>query len=84
MYAKAIRYAEIRARYFLEDSGGKADLEESRSRAHDSFIDACNILSRAMGATGEDNTWRQSLGDDRRVIGDFACYVALFLGLKAR
>lgn len=84
MYAKAIRYAEIRARYCLEDAGGRASLEESRSRAHDSFIDACNILSRSMGSNGEDNSWRRTLGDDRRVIGDFACYVALFLGLKAR
>lgn len=84
MYGKAIRYAEIRARYSLEDADGKANLEESRTRAHDSFIDACNILSRSMDSNGEDNSWRRSLGDDRRVIGDFACYVALFLGLKAR
>ncbi len=33
---------------------------------------------------GETIEWRAALGDDRKVIGDFACYVVLLVGLSAR
>jgi tetratricopeptide (TPR) repeat protein len=46
--------------------------------------DACNILSRAMNERGKDISWRAQLGQDRREIGDFACYIHCILGLSAR
>ena len=54
-----------------------------RIAAHEALIDACDILSRAMGRSGEDNSWRRLLGDDRREVGDFACFVHCNLGLRA-
>lgn len=77
-------YAHIRALYRLADVSGKAELERRRSAAHNAFIDACNILSRTMAAAGEDNSWRAELGDGRKVIGDFACYLHCLLGLETR
>lgn len=81
LYASAIRYAGIRADWHLLSADERSELDDSRRRAHDSFIDSCNALSRAMAKAGEDNLWRGDLGDDRVTIGDFACYVHLFLGL---
>ena len=46
-----------------------------------------NILSRYLAAKGKDISWRGELGDEkenRKKIGDFACYVALMEGLDAR
>ena len=62
----------------------RAELETARSSAHDAFIDACNILSRNMAARGESVEWRQELGDDRKRIDDFACWLTLSLALSAR
>ena len=59
-------------------------LEDRSTQAHEVFIDACNILSRNQGRAGEVNAWRESLGDDRKRIGDLACYLVLDLGLRAR
>lgn len=80
----AIRYARIRADWYLSELEEKREMDTSRSRAHDAFIDSCNILSRNMKKNGEDITWRMELGEDRKEIGDFACYLHCILGLKAR
>ena len=82
--AAAVRYAGIRAKWCLESADGRRGMDTERTRAHDAFIDSCNILSRNQAKNGEDNTWRAKLGDDRKVIGDFACYVHCILGIGAR
>lgn len=81
---KAIRYARIRTDYAVVDLQSKTSMEDIRRRAHDTLIDACNILSRNMRNTGEDNHWREMLGNDRKVIGDFACLLHCLLGIQAR
>lgn len=81
---RAVRYARLRTDWELVDAGGRAEIDEPRRLAHNAFIDACNILARAMRQQGLDATWREQLGDDRRDIGDFACFVHCFLGLAAR
>lgn len=59
-------------------------MDAGRTRAHNAFIDACNILSRQMARPGEDVAWRARLRSDRKILGDFACYLHCLLGLKAR
>jgi hypothetical protein len=84
LFEYAIRYARIRTDWYLATDEGRRELEDTRTRAHDAFIDSCNILSRNMEQSGEDNSWRIKLGNERKEIGDFACYVHYYLGLKKR
>jgi len=84
LFSSAIRYANIRAEWSLMDKEQRLEADANRSRAHDSFIDSCNIMSRNMLKAGESVTWRALLGDDRKVIGDFACYLHCLLAVKAR
>lgn len=81
---KAFRYARIRADWALMDTEQKQTRDLERTAAHNAFIDACNILSRNMAGQGLDIKWREQLGYDRKVIGDFACYIHAVLGLKNR
>lgn len=81
---KAVRYARIRTDWELAEPARRHELDEYRKRTHDSLMDACNILSRAMAKQGHEASWREQLGDDRKVIGDFACFVHCFLGLAER
>lgn len=81
---RAVRYARIRTDYAMADLEGKASMEDMRSKSHDSFIDSCNILSRNMANKGEDISWREQLGGDRKTIGDFACHIHCILGIRAR
>jgi hypothetical protein len=82
--ARAVRYARLRTDCALGSSAERRDMDLIRTAAHDAFIDALNILSREMRAAGEDNSWRATLGNDRRILGDVACYLHLVLGLRAR
>jgi hypothetical protein len=78
----AVRYSEMRTQWYFADRDKRIEIESQRTSTHNSFIDSCNILSRAMLASKENADWRKHLGDERKIIGDFACYINLFIGLK--
>lgn len=82
--SSATRYARIRVDWHLSDRDVRTDMDDMRSRSHDAFIDACNALSRTMVTEGLEISWREKLGVDRKVIGDFACYIHAYLGILAR
>jgi hypothetical protein len=80
----AVRYARLRADWHLATSGDRREMEASRTTAHNALIDAANILARAMVKRGEDANWRRYLGDDRKIIGDWACFIHAYAGIQAR
>ncbi len=80
----AIRYAHIRTDWALSDTAEREANDASRTVAHNAVIEACNSLSSTMHQHGKDIAWRTELGDERKVIGDFACYIHCLLGLSAR
>ncbi len=80
----AIRYSQIRAEWLLMTVEERHETDARRTAAHNAFIDALNILSRAMKKAGQDNEWRRLLGDDRKDLGDFACFLVAHLGVLAR
>ena len=80
----AIRYSRIRSDWFLVAPKKRRALEDERKRAHNALIDSCNILSRTMVNKGLDIEWRAKLGNERKRIGDFACYIHAYLGIMAR
>ena len=84
LFAKAVEYAHLRAQWQLSSPANRDHMDAHRTLAHNAFIDACNILSRNMGAEGLDISWRAEIGDDRKKIGDFACQISCLLGLAAR
>jgi len=84
MVSLGIRYARIRTDWQLADPTSRLELDQERRATHNAFIDSCNILSRNMAKQGKDISWREELGCDRKDIGDFACNIHCFLGLRAR
>ena len=57
---------------------------KSRTLKHDSAIVKFNMLARYFRKEGKKAIWRDELGESRKTIGDFTCYIALFYGLNAR
>ena len=84
LVTKAVRYARLRVDWQLADIDTRISMDDTRTAAHDTFIDACNILSRNMASQGEENEWRRLMTDDRKEIGDFACHLHAMLGIAAR
>ncbi len=84
LFRKAADYARIRVDWQFSTAEQRLAMDENRRRIHDAFIEACADMGRTMEAEGEDVSWREELGHDRKEIGDFACYIHLILGLVAR
>lgn len=81
---RAFQYARMRADWSLSTLEERQRMDAGRTAAHNALIDACNSLSRAMGEAGRSNSWRERLGEDRQVIGDFACLAHAIHGIGAR
>lgn len=84
LFRKAVAYARIRSEWFFHDTEQRKEQDRVRTLAHNAFIDACNILSRNMAKIGEDNKWRELLTNDRKAIGDFACWLHALIGISMR
>ena len=80
----AFKYASIRSLWLTMSKDEKMERDKERTFKHDSIINRVNILARYLEKMGNDVSWRVELGDSRKRIGDFACYIALFYGLEAR
>jgi hypothetical protein len=81
---RAIDYARLRTDWNLLTVDERRQRNAARTAAHNALIDACNILSRAMAQAGKNISWRERLGEDRKGIGDFACYAHAIMGIAAR
>lgn len=84
LFRSAIEYAKIRVCYRLATIEECLELDQRRTLAHNALISSCNILSRNMAQRGENIEWRALLGDDRKEIGDFACYLHCIFGIEVR
>jgi hypothetical protein len=80
----AVRYARYRVDDLLAEPEQKASLGQDRTACHNALIASCDILARNMKQAGEDASWRDRLGSDRKVVGDFACYLHAILGISSR
>lgn len=81
---KAFQYTSIRCDWELMSREEKIDKDSYRTACHDSFIISLNILSRLAANEGVDTSWREQLGEDRKRIGDFACYLTYINGISNR
>ena len=84
MITSAVRYSRFRVDWLLSYHDGRMEMDEERTAAQNAFISACDILSRNMHQTGENNHWHTQIGADRKSIGDFACILHSVLGIQAR
>jgi len=80
----AIKYATIRASWYSWNREKRSDEDENRSSKHNAFISRINIFVRYAKEKGDVCLWKDVLGDERKRIGDFACYIALTRSMSAR
>lgn len=81
---RASKYSTYRCEWKYMSREDKLTEDKYRTSSHDAFIDSLNLLSRLAVAEGIDNSWREELGDERKRIGDFACFVAYMTGISSR
>ena len=84
MQERAVSYAEYRAKWLTMSLAQRLEVDETRSRHHDLFIKAKNDLAKYMYSNKMNIDWEDELGEDRKRIGDFACYMVFLMSLHAR
>ena len=80
----AMEYNYIRNAWEFMSREEKMDADSGRTMKHDGFIISLNVLSRIAEQENVDNSWRKELGDNRKRIGDFACYISYVTGISNR
>jgi RNAse (barnase) inhibitor barstar len=81
-----LEYAAIRSKWstFTKEEHMDREKDLVRTGKHNIVISSFNVLSRYLEKIGKDIKWREQLGEERKRIGDFACYIAFIFGLNAR
>ncbi len=86
----AFQYANIRACWSIMSLEARGEMDRSRTSKHDSLIVKFNQLARYLERKGGDVSWRKELGyeeddhNNRKRIGDMACYLAFVGGVNSR
>ena len=75
----AVDYANTRTAWANMTKDERTEDDKARRLKHDAFISILTAVSRNLGMDNLEN-----LLPDRKTKGDFACYIALFLGLEQR
>ncbi|HGZ7275928.1 TPA: hypothetical protein ACOL2U_000921 [Streptococcus pneumoniae] len=78
------RYASARGKWLTLSREDKLANDESRTVTHNKVIYQLKILKSLANEQSNDVTWFEKFNDDRKRIGDFACYVAYIYALNAR
>lgn len=84
MLERAEKYAAYRAVWLDRNLQERMEMDEERSRAHDLFIKAKDALSTYMYEQKLGNDWDDFLGEERKRVGDFACYLVYLRSILAR
>lgn len=87
LIGSAIIYADFRARWSLMDFDERKKIGASRSLQHNAYMSNLEIVARYMKHKGWDSDWINKLGtkeNDRKRLGDFACYLVCINAVSAR
>ncbi len=79
---KALKYVQFRVRWSVMSMDERAAHDAYRTSAHNAFIDSVRIYLRYLKRSKEDID--DSLPDDRKLIGDWACKLAADFGVRNR
>ena len=81
---RTARYTFIRNQWETMSSEERMAADDGRTQAHNVVITSLNTLARIVEHDGDDASWRLQLGDNRKRIGDFACFVSYITGISNR
>lgn len=83
MEKKAVRYVRFRSDWAFMTPPEKAEADEDRTSAHNSFITALSMLARLHGSGADEWTAILDMSDRKRV-GDFACWLTAIIAIRQR
>lgn len=80
----SVEYATIRGKWLFLSREEKIDTDEHRSICHNKVIYQLKFIKGLIAEKNGDTTWFSDFHEDRKRIGDFACFVSYIYGINAR
>ena len=80
----AVKYAQTRANWYFMNTSQRSDKDSHRTIQHNAFIANLSILTRYVKSQGRNAEWEPILEQDRKEIGDLACYINCALSIQSR
>lgn len=80
----SMEYAYTRSRWLLLEREERQENDSKRTTQHDKVIYILKLLSRYLEQAGQDIQWFKDIEADRKLIGDFASYIAYIYAVNAR
>ena len=81
---KSVEYTMYRAYWTIKDKAWKMDNDPARSAKHDAIIIKFNQLARYLKMQEKAAKWRDMLGDQRKTLGDMACFLTYLQAVNGR
>lgn len=77
-------YAYTRSLWLLWERSTRQEKDSGRTAQHEKVIYNIKLLRRYMEHAGQDVDCLKEIEDNRKRIGDFACYIAYIYAVNAR
>lgn len=88
MIENAINYSNMRAKYSLQNLAERSEMfDSSRTNKHNIFMYSLEDIVFYMKEKNWNTDWFNQIGtikNDRKRLGDFACYLVFIYSLNAR
>ena len=79
-----VEYTSARGKWLTLSREEKQSFDEARTIIHNKVIYQLKLLKGLAHEQCNDISWFETFNDDRKRIGDFACYVAYIYAVNAR
>lgn len=79
-----LEYAEIRSTWLFLSREEKLEKDTLRTAIHNTVLRNLSILKRIFEIKNKNIAWYNRFNDDRKRIGDFACYISYIHSLTSR
>ena len=80
----SVDYSNYRSRWLDMSLIEQNNIEHDRTISHNILIEAKDVLCEYMLDYSMNISWAIQLGDERKDIGDFGCYLSYVQAIKAR
>lgn len=80
----AKEYTDMRFEWHFMSLEDTMERDSYRTTLHNAFIDSLNILTKYLQKQGIETLWRESLGSDRKRIGDLANLIVSIIAIRNR
>lgn len=80
----SLHYSQARGKWWTISQDERREFDSTRTTLHNKVIFQLKLLKGIIKESNGDTSWFDDITEDRKRIGDFACYVIYIYSVNAR